>query len=138
MFVSSHVLAEIETTCDRVAILSGGRCVAHGTVDEVISKAGHRSTVLVKVTDLDAGEHALREARIGVQRVDDALRVDVSPDASGDVTRVLAAADQWVTELRPERFSLEDVFLELTRLGTDGVGEITDVAQLTDIEEAVA
>ncbi len=141
VFVSSHVLAEIETTCDRVAILSGGRCVAQGTVDDVISNAGHRSTVLVKVADLDAGEQALREARMGVERADGALRVDVSPDAASDVARVLAAADQWVTELRPERFSLEDVFLELTASGADGndgVDEITDVAQLPKIEKVVA
>jgi ABC-2 type transport system ATP-binding protein len=138
VFVSSHVLAEIETTCDRVAILSGGQCVAQGTVDEVISNAGHRSTVLVKVGDLAAGERALREARMGVQRVDGALRVDVSPDAASNVTRVLAAAGQWITELRPERFSLEDVFLELTASRDDGPGEDADVFQLAEIEEVVA
>jgi ABC-2 type transport system ATP-binding protein len=138
VFVSSHVLAEIETTCDRVAILSGGRCVAQGTVDELISNAGHRSTVLVKVADLDAGEQALRSARMGVQRVDGALRVDVSPDAAADVTRALVAADQWVTELRPERFSLEDVFLELTASGNDGGDEDADVVQRAEIEGVVA
>lgn len=142
VFVSSHVLAEIETTCDRVAILAKGRCVAQGTVDEVISAVGHRSTVIVKVTDLDAGERALRTAQMGVQRVDGALRVDVSRHVAGDVTRVLASADQWVTELRPERISLEDVFLELTRSGNDGVDEAADqfaeVVQFAGAEEVVA
>ena len=42
------------------------------------------------------------------------LRVDIAPERAGDVTQVLAEAGQWVTELRPDRFSLEDVFLELT------------------------
>jgi ABC-2 type transport system ATP-binding protein len=133
VFVSSHVLAEIESTCDRVAILASGRCVAQGTVDDVISSAGHRSTVFVKVADKDAGERALREARMGVQRVDGGLRVDVSPDSAADVTRVLAAAEQWVTELWPERFSLEDVFLELTTSANDGLDAIADIVQLEEV-----
>ena len=114
VFVSSHVLAEIESTCDRVAILAKGRLVTHGTVEEVISTAGHRASVLVKVDDLDLGMWALRDAHFVAERVNDELRVDVAPERAGDVTRVLAAAGQWVTELRPDRFSLEDVFLELT------------------------
>ena len=55
VFVSSHILAEIESTCDRVAILAHGRLVTHGTVEEVISTAGHRASILVKVDDLDMG-----------------------------------------------------------------------------------
>ena len=114
VFVSSHILAEIESTCDRVAILAQGRLVTQGTVDEVISAAGHRVSILVKVDDLDRGVRALCDAHLATQRVDDHLRVDVASERAGDVTRVLAAAGQWVTELRPDRFSLEDVFLELT------------------------
>ncbi len=40
VFVSSHLLSEIQQTCDQVAILSRGRCVTHGTVDEVNAAAG--------------------------------------------------------------------------------------------------
>ena len=114
VFVSSHILAEVEQVCDRVAILARGRCVTHGTVDEVVATAGHRSAMLVKVDDLLAGEDAVRRARLPVERVDGALRVRIDPSDAGCVTRLLADAGQWVTELRPDRFSLEDVFLELT------------------------
>lgn len=114
VFVSSHILSEIEQTCDRVAILADGRCVAHGTVDEVVSAAGRRSSVTVRVADLAAAATVLRRADLPVERDGDALRVAIDPDDAQHVTRVLAAADLWVTELRPDRFSLEDVFLELT------------------------
>jgi ABC-2 type transport system ATP-binding protein len=114
VFVSSHILAEIESTCDRVAILAHGRCVMDGTVDDVIWMAGGRSSIVVSVADLDAGERALRAARFTVERTDRALRVDAAAESAGDVTRVLADAGQWVTELRPQRCSLEEVFLELT------------------------
>lgn len=137
VFVSSHILAEIESTCDRVAILSHGRCISHGTVAEVIATAGHRESVLVKVADLDAGERALREARMVVERVDGSLRVDVPPESADDVTRVLAQADQWVTELRPVRFSLEDVFLELTTTTPDDIDSSKELAATTS-EEVMA
>lgn len=114
VFVSSHILAEIEQTCDRVAILTRGRCITHGTVDEVMSATGHQASMLVKVDDLAEGQQVLREAGLQTELAEDSLRVALDPSAAGDVTRLLAAAGHWVTELRPDRISLEDVFLELT------------------------
>jgi ABC-2 type transport system ATP-binding protein len=114
VFVSSHILAEIEQTCDRVAILTRGRCVTHGTVDEVLSAAGHPASMLVKIDDLTDGLRVLREAGLETERAEETLRVALDPSEAGDVTRLLAAAGHWVTELKPERISLEEVFLELT------------------------
>ena len=127
VFVSSHILAEIESTCDRVAILAKGRLVTHGTVEEVISTAGHRASILVKVDDLDLGMWALRDAHFVTERVNGELRVDIPPERAGDVTRVLAVAGQWVTELRPDRFSLEDVFLELTSASDVSQAQLEEV-----------
>jgi ABC-2 type transport system ATP-binding protein len=114
VFVSSHILSEIEHTCDRVAILSRGRCVANGTVRDVLASAGAPEALLVKVDDLDAGLAALREAGLAAERRNGAVRVAVAQTAAGQVTQVLAHRGQWVTDLRPEERSLEDLFLELT------------------------
>jgi len=114
VFVSSHILAEIEQICDRVAILARGRCVTHGTVDEVMTAAGHRASLLVKLDDLAKGERVLRAAGMLAERTKDALRVHVDPTEAGDVTRLLANAGHWVTEMGPDRRTLEEVFLELT------------------------
>jgi hypothetical protein len=67
------------------------------------------------------------------------LRVDVAPDRAADVTQILAAAGHWVTELRPDRFSLEDVFLELTKTDSDGAAEpdIPTASATADELEAV-
>ncbi len=137
VFVSSHILAEIEATCDRVAILAGGRCVAHGTVDDVVATTGFRPSVLVRVADLEAGERALRTACFAVERVGDRLRVDVAPESAGDVSRVLAQADQWVTELHADRWTLEDVFMTLTAPAS--TSEHDDARQQpNELEEVVA
>ena len=114
VFVSSHILSEIEHTCDRVAILSRGRCVAHGTVREVLASAGAGEAMLVKTDDLDAGVAALGRAGLSAERRDGHVRVAVAPADARRVTQILAQDDQWVTDLRPEERSLEELFLELT------------------------
>ena len=114
VFVSSHILAEIEHTCDRVAILNRGRCVIQGTVHDVLASASAGEAMLVKVADLDAGAATLQRAGLRVERRDTDLRIDVSEFAAARVTQTLADAGLWVTDLRPEERSLEDLFLELT------------------------
>ena len=112
VFVSSHLLAEVEHTCDRVAILKRGRCVAAGTVDEVLGRA--TAGVVVRVDDLGAGAAALDRAGISVAREGDHLVVQVAPADAARLTEILGAQRLWVSELRAAEHSLEDRFLELT------------------------
>ncbi|MEX1007054.1 MAG: ABC transporter ATP-binding protein [Acidimicrobiia bacterium] len=112
VFVSSHLLTEVEHTCDRVAILNRGRCVATGTVDEVLDRSD--GGVIVRVADLAAGAVALARAGMTVERRDGHLHVAVLPELAASVTEVLAAERLWVSELRAVEHSLEERFLELT------------------------
>jgi ABC-2 type transport system ATP-binding protein len=114
VFVSSHVLSEIQQTCDRVAILSRGRAVRIGSVDEVLATdAG--ATLVVRVPETQRAAEVLRTAGMDVQVVEDALRVAPNERGSGEITELLAGVGLYLTELRPQEASLEDVFLELTR-----------------------
>ncbi|HEX2041077.1 MAG TPA: ABC transporter ATP-binding protein [Acidimicrobiales bacterium] len=113
VFVSSHILAEVQQACDRVAILSRGRCVRAGPVDEVLA-GGRRTGLIVRLTDLQAGVAALAEAGITAVLGDGFIRVDLPPADAEEVTRALARRRLYLTELRPEEVSLETVFLELT------------------------
>jgi len=113
VFVSSHLLTEVEQTCDRVAILSRGRCVTHGSVADVLNR-GRVLGMLARVPDPDAAIAVLQEAGMAASRRDDAVHVDVPPDDAATVTRLLGERGMWLSELRPEVVSLEDVFLELT------------------------
>ncbi len=114
VFVSSHVLSEVEQTCDAVAILRRGRCVAQGPVDEVARAAGGEPAMLVKVDDLAAGLDALVRAGMPTERHEGLLRVAVAADAAASITQTLGEQGLWVTELRAEERRLEDLFLELT------------------------
>ncbi len=113
VFVSSHLLSEVQQTCDRVAVLARGRCVAAGPVDDVLASRRSRGLV-VKLADLERGRAALAEAGIGSTLNTDHLRVDLSPAEAERVTRALVGKDLYLTELRPEEISLESVFLDLT------------------------
>ena len=113
VFVSSHLLSEIQQTCDRVAILSRGRCVATGAVQDVLT-GGRSTAVLARVGNTRAGLRALKAAGLTATKDGEFLAVEIEPGAAARVTQVLAEAGQWVTELRPREVSLEDVFLELT------------------------
>src|SRR5207237_566557 len=59
VFLSSHLLGEVQQICDRVAILSRGRCIASGRVEDVLA-TGRTAGLIVKVDDLGAGLDALQ------------------------------------------------------------------------------
>ena len=113
VFISSHILSEIQHTADQVAILANGRLIKAGPVHEVLV-AQRGEGVIVKTKNLQAGLAALTEAGLEVTATPDALRVAVAPEDAERISRTLAERGLYVTELRPDEVDLETVFLELT------------------------
>jgi len=114
VFVSSHILGEVQQTADRVAILARGRSVAVGPVQEVLS-AGRAAGLLVRLDDVPAGLRILGEAGIEARVDDGVIKVGLPPAEAARVTRALADGGLYLTELRADEADLETVFLELTR-----------------------
>ncbi len=117
VLLSSHLMNEVEQVCDRVGVIAGGRLVAEGTVDELRG----REFLLLRAAPLDRAAALLASARgvEDVERIDGRLRVAAGAVPPYEINRALVAAGIRVTELRPERTSLEDVFFELTREEVD-------------------
>jgi ABC-2 type transport system ATP-binding protein len=114
VFLSSHLLTEVQTICDSVAILVQGRCIAQGPVGEVLAMRGGPAFV-VRAPKIQEAKHVLATAGYKTSfRGDRSLRVKAPPDRAGKITQTLADAGIYLTELRPEEISLEAVFLELT------------------------
>ncbi len=112
VLLSSHLMGEVEQICDRVGVISGGRLIREGAVDDLRG----RESLWIRVDPLELAEGVVRALR-GVDRVarlDGGLRIEVDPAAAPEINRALVAAGIAVAELRPERMSLERVFLELT------------------------
>ena len=118
VFLSSHLLAEVEQTCDRVAIIDEGRLVLSGRVDDVLAAAARRS-VLVGLDDSVVGSDVLRRHGLSVEHAGELLRVAIEPTDAAHVTKLLADAGIYVNELRPDAVSLEDLFLSITRRETE-------------------
>ncbi|WFE26378.1 ATP-binding cassette domain-containing protein [Solwaraspora sp. WMMD791] len=130
--LSSHILGEIQLICDSVTIIARGRRVTAGPVAEVLAahSGGGLRVRLPAATDLPAAEAAITAAAppgagsgapVTVARHPDHLLV-YGVAAPEWVTRTLAAADLYVSELAPVTVDLESVFLELT--GDGGAGAV--------------
>ena len=113
VIVSSHLLDEVEKTCDRLAVIDGGRCVAVGPIGDVLATAG-AGTLHVGVADLIAAQRALAVAGIESTITDGALRVRCAPHDAAHVTEILAAERLFVSELHHDKPTLEAVFFGLT------------------------
>jgi ABC-type multidrug transport system ATPase subunit len=117
VLLSSHLMTEVEQICDRVGVISRGALVGEGTVDELRGREG----LWVRVEPLEQAEQLLASLR-GVEQVarfDGGLRIAADPAAAPMINRALVQAGLAVGELRPERASLEKVFLELTQEGEE-------------------
>ncbi|MGZ8565759.1 MAG: ABC transporter ATP-binding protein [Actinomycetota bacterium] len=114
VFVSSHILSEVQQTADRVAILARGRSVKEGLVSEVLEAGGARGMV-VRVSDQDAARLALAEAGFTAAPAGEVLKVEADPADGERITRILAGRGLYLSELRPDTVDLETVFLELTK-----------------------
>jgi ABC-type multidrug transport system ATPase subunit len=113
VFLSSHLLAEVELVCSRAAIVHRGRLVAQDRVGALLAPTGR-----VRVLTPDVGRAAeLAAALPGVdvgERLPDRLVVQLDGTVPEVLNRHLVEGGVRVRELVVERPSLEDVFLTLT------------------------
>jgi ABC-2 type transport system ATP-binding protein len=112
VFLSSHLLSEVQQVCDRVAIINKGEVVRESTVAGLLDQES--TTLRVEAVPLDAAEAALRP-RWQLVRDGEALIVSAARAEAPDVARALVAADIALFGLAPVQANLEDVFLALTR-----------------------
>ena len=109
ILVSSHVLAEVAQTVDRVVIIHRGRLIRQASIGEVL--AGAQGGTRVRTPDAERFRTLLTGAGGSVAEADGAFVVDLAPERVGE----LAAANGVVLhELTVEHATLEEVFLELT------------------------
>ena len=113
VFLSSHLLAEVELVCTRAAIVDRGRLVAQDRVEALLGPTGR---VLVATPDVGAAADlaaALPGVRLGERRPG-RLAVHLDGTAPEALNRRLVDGGVRVRELVVERPTLEDVFLRLT------------------------
>lgn len=141
IFISSHLLNEVQQVCNRVAILQKGNLIKQGNVRELLRG---KEQVLVRLRAADELERArkvLEQARtrgadwIGTIHVErdragvETLRVDAPKTCSAEINRLLGQDEIFAAELHPYEGSLEEVYLQLTTPSA-GMGEHLGMAGL--------
>jgi len=117
VFLSSHLLDEVEKICDRAAIVDQGRILMQGTVGELA--AGGKPTIVIGCSDPQGAERILLDAPAVVEsgEVAGGLRLvlaDAEDATVADVVRRLVEGGIAVHRVEPARVSLEERFLEVT------------------------
>ncbi|MGC9220246.1 MAG: ABC transporter ATP-binding protein [Solirubrobacteraceae bacterium] len=119
VLLSSHLLAEVEELCNRVAVLRSGRIVYEGTIAALAR--GSDTAYRLMTTDNERAR-AVCDAQpgIGETRVEHGRIVFSAPEtAVAELSRALVEADVLIHELAPQTVTLEDLFFSLTE--GDGV-----------------
>jgi ABC-2 type transport system ATP-binding protein len=112
IFLSSHLLHEVEQVCNRVAIIHHGQVILQGWVDELVHR-GMRLEVQVGKPSHAAEVLSAQSWVLGVLVAEDRLLVDAPTERAADLTRTLAEAGLFITGLRLLKRTLESVFLEV-------------------------
>ncbi len=123
VILSTHILPEVEATCDRILIINKGRIVADGTSETLRKQATGTELLKVRIEDGNASEiqHALQQltsvdkvelADIAMQRFE--IQSKPGQSSSRAVFKLCAQRNWVITELIPLETRLEDVFRNLT------------------------
>ncbi|WP_309620740.1 ABC transporter ATP-binding protein [Salinibacterium sp.] len=120
VFVSSHLLAEIEQTCSHVAVMSAGRLVAQGTLDELRGEGATR--VDVRTPDLELAREVLTRRGLDVQpgAANSSLTAVLTTGVPVEqLAEALVTAGVRLRGFSTAGASLEDRFVALTGEGFD-------------------
>ncbi|WP_028561216.1 ABC transporter ATP-binding protein [Paenibacillus pinihumi] len=126
LFISSHLLSEIQLMCDRVAIINGGRVLAVGTVNELIDEnasyvlwqvdqreqAVALLSKLGEVTLLEQGDHGIDDAVMTA--LPDAIVTTITPGAIPGIVQKLVSSGIGIEAVQKVSPTLEELFLKLT------------------------
>lgn len=159
IFLSSHMLNEVQQVCNRVAILQKGNLIKQGNVRELLRGKEQVLVRLAAASDLERAQGVLEQARergaawlgqISLERDRaglETLRVDAPKTHSAEINRLLGESGIFAAELHPYEGSLEEVYLQLTTpavgtsehlgmAGLAGSGEALNERQEQDAENA--
>jgi ABC-2 type transport system ATP-binding protein len=120
IIISSHILSELQTLCNRVAIIEKGRLIYCGPVQGVRDQMSQGRVVWVRVSSDASEASALLKARpevAEVAAVDGELKITLAGHDTDHsiVADVLVRGGARLVELREDEIGLEEVFLRVTR-----------------------
>jgi ABC-2 type transport system ATP-binding protein len=123
IFLSSHLLWEVERTCTHVAIIKEGEIIRQDSVKEITAEtilAGLRSDDLPALRRMVESFPGTVSARVA----EDTVVAELAEEDLAGLNHYLADRGVYVSHLALQQLTLEDVFMELTGAADDGMGEV--------------
>lgn len=118
VFLSSHLLSEIEQVCTHVGVMSHGQLVFSGTLDHLRGAAALQ--VRVQTPDAFAAAEVLRRLGCGAPTIrPDSVVAELADAAGADIGAALVAAGVFIRQLIVDQPDLEELFVSLTGEGFD-------------------
>ena len=113
VFLSSHLMAEIALTAERLVVIGRGRLIADRSVAEIVAQASADSAVLVRTPQRAELADALRVSGADVRAANDGA-IEVHGRSAAQIGELAAANRIVLHELVGQRASLEEAFMKLT------------------------
>lgn len=123
VILSSHILSEVEATCDRILIINRGKIVADGTADSLRKEAQGQELITVQIEAPETADVKKQLLGLSTVQMVDGINGDVNyfqvqskPEVSSKKEIFDLCVDQkwYLTELHTKETRLEDVFREVT------------------------
>lgn len=118
IFLSSHLLSEVEQVCSQVAVIKNGKLLKSGNVKELISR---NPLARLKAENLEALKEILKTypETISVTDEGDGLLVELQTDNLAALNQFLAEKGTYLSHLSLQKKTLEEAFIEITQMPND-------------------
>jgi ABC-2 type transport system ATP-binding protein len=131
VLVSSHILSEIEQTCDRILVLQEGKLVFEGTSTDLQSRKTGSLMVSMTISGSPKAAQAALDSQPGVVVIDITdigdgrldVRVELAEDNREQLIGHLVSAGMGIRRVEEEGDELEDIFVALTKSAAATVGD---------------
>jgi len=120
VFLSSHLLYEVQQTCQRVGIIRGGRLIAADTIENLSNKLASKDKMTIEFKLTKITPELIRE----IKAIDDVTSVDqengklyvhMACDRAREVSETITKHGAIILLMKPKEYSLEEIFLDYYR-----------------------
>ena len=114
VFVSSHILSEMQLMCDRVAVIDNGKIVK---IEEISSEEEEKTEVLdIKVKNIEKAQKILKEKfNLESKLEQNNIEITVETEKVPEIIKELAIADVEIKAVIPKEHTLEEIFFDATK-----------------------
>ncbi len=114
VFVSSHILSEMQLMCDRVAVIDNGKIVK---IEEISSEEEEKTEVLdIKVKNIEKAQKILKEKfNLESKLEQNNIEITVETEKVPEIIKELALADVEIKAVIPKEHTLEEIFFDATK-----------------------